>query len=933
MAEQAKTSSSEGSKQPGAGKQAVKATTPVIAQYLKIKAANPECLLFYHMGDFYELFFEDAVAAAQALGIQLTKRGTHEGKDIPMCGVPLRRADDYLHRLIERGFRVAVAEQTEDPQEAKKRGAKSIVRREVVRLVTPGTLTEDSLLEADRNNFLTALFRAPSSTTDPGEIFAIASLDISTGEFIVGEVAATDLVGELARLRPSEVLAGEDNLTDRNLAEMISRQGAALTPVTRRSFDSLAGEKQLKNRLGVRSLDAFGGFSRPELAAVAALLRYVELTQVGHEPHLRAPKRSGAQRVLMIDAATRTNLEIDRSTRGERAGSLRQAMDRTVTGAGSRELALRLASPLTNAPDIEARLDAVGFMLQARDLREVLRGTLRTAPDIARALSRLLLARGGPRDLGAIKDGLAAALVCCKKLDQHDQAMGLPDELKRTAGLLQATPEDLFDDLGAALADELPIQKRDGGFVRAGFRGDLDENRGLRDESRKVIGALQAKYAEATGLKSLKIKHNNVLGYFVEVTAGTSDRLREDEFAATFHHRQSLASAQRFTTQELAETEAKIVTAGERALAIELEVFNALKDAAAHCGRALGEVAQGLAELDHYCGLGELAEEQRYCRPTVDDTLAFSIEAGRHPVVEQALAKGDGTPFVENDCALEAESASPDEGPGSGPSGRLWIVTGPNMAGKSTFLRQNAIAVVMAQMGSFVPASAAHIGVVDRLFSRVGAADDIAGGRSTFMVEMVETAGILNQAGPRSMVVLDEIGRGTATFDGLSIAWATAEHLHDVNLSRALFATHYHELTALGQRLAHAANATIEVREWKDDIVFLHKVVAGAADRSYGIQVAKLAGLPEAVTMRAREVLTMLENDNKRPSEDLADELPLFSKTLEAASPAARPDKSELEDAFDEVNPDDLTPRKALEALYRLKAMRRSANETGSEEL
>jgi len=916
MGQQVKSSNSTG---------AGKGTTPVIEQYLAIKAAHPDCLLFYHMGDFYELFFEDAVAASRALGIQLTKRGKHEGEDIPMCGVPLRRADDYLQRLIACGFRVAVCEQTEDPAQAKKRGAKSIVRREVVRLVTPGTLTEESLLEAARSNYLSALFRAPSSTQSPGERFALASLDISTGEFIVGEVTAEDLAGELARLRPSELLVGEDTLSDKTLTGLIEWQGVAITPIARRSFDSLAGDRLLKAKLGVSDLEAFGGFGRPELAAVAALLTYVEITQVGRETHVRVPKRSGAQNVLVVDAATRANLEIDRSTRGERQGSLLQALDRTVTGAGARELSSRLSSPLTDEGAIAGRLDAMGFLLAKRDLRAGLREDLRAAPDIARALARLVLARGGPRDLGAIRDGLHVAASCALRLGDAAQKLGLPDELARLATLLQASPSALYEEFTSALGDELPIQRRDGGFVRSGYRADLDENQQLRDESRKVVGALQTKYVQETDLKSLKVRHNNVLGYFVEVTVNAADRLRQAPFNESYIHRQTLASAVRFTTEELAQTEAKIVTAAERALAIELEVFNALKDEADAEGRVLGEVAAALAELDHYGALAELAEEQGYCRPQVDSSLAFRIDAGRHPVVEQALAKGDGVPFVENDCRLESASSGRGRDTDQGPMGRLWIVTGPNMAGKSTFLRQNALIAVMAQMGSYVPANEAHIGIVDRLFSRVGAADDIAGGRSTFMVEMVETAGILNQAGERSLVVLDEIGRGTATYDGLSIAWACAEHLHDVNCSRALFATHYHELTGLAQKLAHAANATIEVKEWQDEIIFLHKMKAGAADRSYGIQVAKLAGLPGLAVARARQVLAVLEEDRNHPARDLADELPLFHAAAADQSAASGP-ASAIETALGEMVPDDMTPREALEALYRLRAMLAEAN-------
>ena len=892
--------------------------TPAMQQYLEIKRAHPDCLLFYQMGDFYELFFEDAVAASQALGIQLTKRGKHQGEDVPMCGVPVRRADEYMQRLIASGFRVAVCEQTEEIAQTKKRGAKALVRRDVVRLVTPGTLTEDDLLDARESNFLTALFRAPSSTAEPGETFALASLDISTGEFLVSSVTGEDLAGELARIGPGEVLVGEESAGDKRIAAQIDLSGAALTPVPRHSFDSLGGERTLKERLGVASLEAFGAFARPELAAVAALIAYVDVTQVGHRPHLRAPKRSGPREVLVIDAATRANLEIIRSIRGERRGSLLAAVDRTLTGAGARELAARLASPLTDEEAIQMRLDAAGFLLDQPMVRARLRADVKAAPDIARALARLALSRGGPRDLGAVRTGLEVAAACGLALADQAKSMGFPSELEVIAKDLAAPGEGLLAELRAALGDELPINRREGGFVRAGYRSELDEHRALRDDSRKVVAALQAKYAEETGVKSLKVRHNNVLGYFVEVTAINADALLQPPLAERFIHRQTMANAVRFTTTELAETEAKIVTAADRALALELEIFAELRERVAADQGALSAMAHALARLDHYCGLAELAEEQRYVRPKVDGSLAFEIAGGRHPVVEQALAKAGEGPFVENDCDLGSREDGKAEA--EAPKGRLWIVTGPNMAGKSTFLRQNALSAVLAQMGSFVPASSAHIGVVDRLFSRVGAADDIAGGRSTFMVEMVETAGILNQASERSLVVLDEIGRGTATFDGLSIAWACAEYLHDVNRCRALFATHYHELTALVQSQADAANVTIEVKEWKDDIIFLHKVVAGAADRSYGIQVAKLAGLPKAVIARAHDVLARLESDERRGAEDLVDELPLFASAVETEpKPAAGP--SELETALGELIPDELTPRQALEALYRLKGL------------
>jgi DNA mismatch repair protein MutS len=892
-------------------KQEASLATPMIAQYLEIKAANADCLLFYRMGDFYELFFEDAAIASPTLGIALTKRGKHLGEDIPMCGVPVHAADDYLQRLIAQGHRVAVCEQIEDPAEARKRGPKAVVRRDVVRLVTPGTLTEESLLDARAHNFLTALFRAPAK--ERGETsYALASLDISTGELISSSVAAGDLSGELARLQPGEVLVGDDLASDVGLRRQVEEARAALTPCPRAHFDSVGGERALKTRLGVATLDSFGEFSRPELAALGGLLTYVEVTQVGRAPLLRAPRKESAGSLLIIDAATRANLELMRSNQGSRAGSVLAAIDRTVTSAGARELASRLGSPLTDPVCLNTRLDAVAYLTREPRLRHDLREALKAVPDLARALARLALGRGGPRDLGAIRHAILVAHDLAAQLLRTGEVLGLPRELMGIAERLAAAPAAVEHSLATALAETLPVNARDGNFVRDGANPDLDENRRLRDRSRQVIAGLQATYAEATGIKSLKVRHNNVLGYFVEVTALHGPVLTKPPHAELFIHRQTLANAVRFSTPELVELEARITQAADRALALELEIFARLAEEVLAEESALLAASAALAELDHYAGLAELAVEQNYVRPKIDECLIFAVEDGRHPMVEQTLRRTHGADFVGNDCQL---------GPGDGADTRILLVTGPNMAGKSTFLRQNALIVVLAQLGSFVPAKAAHIGIVDRLFSRVGASDDLARGRSTFMVEMVEAAAILNQASERSFVVLDEIGRGTATFDGLSIAWATLEYLHEVNRCRVLFATHYHELTALAEKLEGAANATVEVKEWRDEIVFLYRVVMGAADRSYGIHVAKLAGLPQPVLARAEEVLSALEKADGRPKPSaLADDLPLFQAARGKAS--GEPDRATaLEQALAALSPDAMTPKAALEALYRLKAL------------
>jgi DNA mismatch repair protein MutS len=899
--------------------------TPSMAQYLEIKAANPDCVLWYRMGDFYELFFQDAVVVAEALSITLTKRGKHLGEDIPMCGVPVVRADEYLQRLIRKGFRVAVCEQLEDPAEARKRGSKAVVRRDVVRLVTPGTLTEDTLLDARARNYLTALFQPRAGESEAKPAVAVASLDISTGEFEVGEVTAADLPGELVRLAPGEVIAGDDLLARPETAQAIKQAGGSATPVPDASFDALAGERMLKEQLGVSDLGGFGTFSKPELAAIGALLKYVDLTQIGKKPMLRAPRKTGTGAVLVIDAATRTNLELLKSTSGEKSGSLLGAIDRTVTGAGARELASRLATPLRDLKIIAARLDGVTYLVENDALREDVRDALRRAPDLARAMTRLAFQRGTPRDLAAVRDALAAASRCAALLTARGRDVGLPADLDEIAKRLAPTGLDLGTRLTAALVEEPPPVRRDGGFVRAGFLAELDAARRLREDSRKVLAELEARYVAETGVKTLKIRHNNILGYYIEVGVAAAKPLLAPPNDQTFKHRQTMASAMRFTSAELGDIEGRIATAGERAIGLEQDIFNDLAERIAKSDRVLSGLAGALADLDCAQGLAEIAREQSYVRPSLDGGTGFDVRGGRHPVVEIALKDQRGGPFIENDTVLGRAPDPAQTLPGFDESagGRIWLVTGPNMAGKSTFLRQNALIAVMAQMGSYVPAKSAQIGLVDRLFSRVGASDDLARGRSTFMVEMVETAGILNQATDRSLVILDEIGRGTATFDGLAIAWATVEFLHEVSRCRALFATHYHELTALSAKLRDISNVTMDVKEWQDDIVFLHKVKPGAADRSYGIQVAKLAGLPAPVIKRAGDVLKLLEKADAKSARPAAlEDLPLFAAARPtSALPESGEVPSELVKTLRAIDPDQLTPKAAHDALYRLKGL------------
>ena len=890
-----------------ASSEAAGRVTPMMEQYLELKAANPGLLLFYRMGDFYELFFEDAEIASRALGIMLTKRGKHLGQDIPMCGVPIERSDDYLHRLIALGHRVAVCEQMEDPAEARRRGNKSVVRRDVVRLITPGTLTEDTLLDAKANNYLLAVARAKASSGDYR--LGLAWIDISTSEFVVTECSVAELGATLARINPNEVIVTDALYSDHDLASLL-RALSAVTPVTRDIFDAATAERRLCDYFAVATMDGFGAMSRLEATAAAAAVTYIDRTQFGKRPPLSPPAREAVGATMAIDSATRTNLELTRTLSGERRGSLLDAIDCTVTAAGSRLLAQRLAAPLTESAAISYRLDAVAMFVGDSALRDDLRDILRSAPDMSRALARLSVGRGGPRDLAALCDGILAADQAVARLVRVEN---LPRDIDQAIDSLRRPSRDLAKEFTRALADELPLFKRDGGFVREGYDAALDETRNLRDASRLVVAAMQARYADETGVKGLKIRHNNVLGYFVEVTAQHGDRLMAAPLSATFIHRQTLAGQVRFTTTELGEIEAKIANAGDRALGLELEIFDRLCVKAVAAGDDLRAAAHAFALLDVTVSLAKLAIDESYVRPVVDNSLKFSIEGGRHPVVEQAL-RTDGQPFIAHGCDL---SPGPSQS-----SGQIWLITGPNMAGKSTFLRQNALIALIAQIGSFVPAKLAHIGIVDRLFSRVGAADDLARGRSTFMVEMVETAAILNQATERALVILDEIGRGTSTFDGLSIAWASIEHLHESNRCRALFATHYHELIALSANLPRLFNATVRVKEWQGDVVFLHEVLPGSADRSYGIQVAKLAGLPPAVIARAKSVLVKLEaQDRGLSARALADDLPLFAMPSRAASEPQLPSAADqLIEALLALHPDEMSPRDALEALYALKA-------------
>jgi DNA mismatch repair protein MutS len=859
--------------------------TPSMQQYLGLKRTHRDYMLFYRMGDFYELFFEDAVKAAQILDIALTKRGKHAGEDIPMCGVPVHSSDMYLERLIMAGVKVAICEQMEDPAEAKKRGYKAIVHRDVVRIVTPGTITEETLLDARQSNYLAAL-------AGSGEDMALSWLDISTGEFWVSAVAPLAVMAELARIAPRELLV-PDTLSS---LPALEEWKAKLTVQPLSVFDARRSERLLKETYAVTSLDVFGAFSPPAIAACGALLDYVKLTQKNALPRLDPPRCQQASEHMLIDAATQRNLELMQTLSGERRGSLFSVMDETVTSAGARLLAGYLMAPSTDVALINRRLDNVDYLVNGGDLRNAVRNYLKECADIERALSRLCLNRGGPRDLQGIMCGLRGAHRVRMQLEKQEQELpaGLLELRDRLGG-----HEVLIEKLARAIKADCGFFARDGNFIADGYSAIFDEYKTLRDESKRLIIGLQQKYCDATGISMLKIRFNNMLGYFVEIT-----QTHQSKVTADFIHRQTLANNLRYTTVELSELERKIGEAADRALKLELEIFAELVDDVRQSQSRIVETARALAGIDVFSSLAQLAVRQRYVRPVVDNSLAFDIETGRHPVVEASIAKKGGEPFIGNDCNLQ-----PDQ--------RLWLLTGPNMAGKSTFLRQNALIAILAQMGSFVPAGRVHIGVVDKLFSRVGAADDLARGRSTFMVEMVETATILHQASRQSLVILDEIGRGTATFDGLSIAWAVIEHLHNAIGCRSLFATHYHELTGLTENLDALSCHTMKVKEWKGELVFLHEVGGGAADRSYGIHVAKLAGLPTIVLKRAAEILHQLEE--QQVGSILPAALPLFSYASSVQEPDAQQEKLLAE--LKALSPDNFTPKQALDYLYQLKEL------------
>ncbi|WP_061928072.1 DNA mismatch repair protein MutS [Altererythrobacter epoxidivorans] len=864
----------------------------MMEQYLALKQEAGGCLLFYRMGDFFELFFEDAREAANILDIALTSRGEHGGESIPMCGVPVHSAEGYLARLIKAGCRVAIAEQVETPEEAKERArregrpvSKALVKRDIVRFVTAGTLTEETLLEPRRANLLVALAEVRGT-------IGIASCDISTGEMVLEECAADMLGAVTARLGASEVVAcegwehGPDDIIERD----------------RRTFSSDDGEARLKSIHGVATLDGFGSFSRAMLAAAGGLIDYLDHVGRGTLPLLLPPQKRESGQSMLMDEATRSSLEILAAQNGARQGSLIAAIDRCVTGAGARLLADDLGSPLLDRDAIEARLSLVGWLHKDPLNRAALREKLRAIPDLGRALGRLVAGRGSPRDLGQIRDGLADARSV------RDMLGALPDQPRLLQDMIPALGghSALIDLLGRALVPSPPTERSSGGFIAESYDIALDELRAISGNARKAIAAMEARYRDETGISALKIKHNGVLGYFIEVPAKHADALMAPD--SGFTHRQTMAGAVRFNSIALHEEATRIAEAGGRALAAEESHFEDLVGAVCGVAREIAATAAALARIDVSAGQAERAAEGGWCRPEIEEDARLDIRGGRHPVVEAALARTDER-FVANDCTLA-------------PDNRLWLIGGPNMGGKSTFLRQNALIVLLAQAGGFVPAESASIGLVDRLFSRVGASDNLARGRSTFMVEMVETAAILSQASERSFVILDEVGRGTSTYDGLALAWAVVEAVHSHIGCRCLFATHYHELARLAETCDSLSLHHVRAREWKGDLVLLHELAEGPADRSYGLAVARLAGVPTGVVKRAKQVLDKLEKGRAETGGLAAGlgELPLFAAMAEVEEEAADPVAEKLA----ELDADSLSPREALDFVYELKRLAQS---------
>jgi DNA mismatch repair protein MutS len=873
--------------------------TPMMEQFLRIKADYPDYLLFYRMGDFYELFFDDAVTAARVLDIVLTRRGKHLDTEIPMCGVPAHSHEFYLQKLIREGFKVAICEQTESPEEAKKRGSKSVVERKVVRIITPGTITEENLLAPNFSNYLSAIAEVK------GEL-ALAWVDISTGEFCTKNVGAENLLSEVEAIHPNEIIIAQNLLEKESIKTVTQAFARLITPQAKAYFEPEKAERKIKEVFNLHTISGIADFTKAELSATGALLEYISVTQVNQLPRLDFPKRQAVASTMLIDYSSMQNLEIFATNRSDSSFALFSLINKTRTSAGSRTLAKALSAPLLDVDQINARYDAVEFFIKNPSIHSELRASLQEMPDIERIISRIHLNRASPRDVSALRNALKQVLVI-QQIFEFATKIVMPAQIAEAIHNI-GNHTELFTKLDSAIDEFPPININEGNFIKQGYNPKLDDYRKSLNNSSEILAELQEKYRTETGIGSLKIRDNNVLGMYIEVTPSHVSKI-----LPSFIHRQTLANAVRYTSDELKAIEGKIVNARSYSINLEIEIFTELCSNIVSETEKLLDAARAIALLDMFSGLAELAEQNNYCRPALDNSTDFIIENGRHPVVEitrknnRSSSVSAISDFITNNTFLDKKN-------------KIALVTGPNMSGKSTYLRQNALLAILAQVGSFIPADSARIGVVDKVFCRVGASDNLARGESTFMVEMVETANILNNATEKSLIILDEIGRGTATFDGLSIAWSIVEHLHDNIHARAFFATHYHELTSLKNSLPQLCLLTIEVKEWQGNIIYMHKVVQGIANSSYGIHVGKLAGLPQNVIARADEILEILTSKNASISTDVVSaDLPLFkSSTSETQSPAYT---SELIEQLEAIDTNNTTPIQALEALYKLKQL------------
>jgi DNA mismatch repair protein MutS len=867
--------------------------TPMMQQYLRIKAEHPSTLVFYRMGDFYELFYDDARRASKLIDITLTSRGQSAGEPIPMAGVPYHSVDTYLSRLVRKGESVAICEQIGDP--AKSKGP---VERQVVRVVTPGTVTDDALLEQRRETLLAAVVRRPDKE---GVKFGLAWLELAAGRFTVMETdGAAALEAELERLKPAELLVPEDQ--SREIGELVGDAGGMPRARPPWHFELASASRLLTDQLGTLDLRGFGADDLPlAISAAGALLQYVRETQKTALPHITRLAVEERGDALQLDAATRRNLEIDASLSGQDSATLFALLDSTVTPMGSRNLRRWLNRPLTNPQQLRQRYQSVALLADARRF-EGLRESLRAIGDVERILARVALRSARPRDLTALRASLAALPALRATLARLDAPL--------LAELAASVHEhgDVVDLLHRAIAEEPSVVLRDGDVIAAGYDEELDELRRISTHTDEFLIELERRERERSGIPSLKLAYNRVSGFFIEVSRSQADNVPKD-----YIRRQTVKNAERFITPELKSFEDKVLGARDKALARERELYENLLTQLTDRLGALQETAGALASIDCLAALAERATELGWTEPQLVPETRLEIRGGRHPVVEHFI---EGA-FVPNDLVLDA-------------SRRMLIVTGPNMGGKSTYMRQGALIALLAHVGSFVPAERAVLGPIDRIFTRIGAGDDLAGGRSTFMVEMTEAANILNNATDRSLILMDEIGRGTSTFDGLSLAWAVARHISRVNRSFTLFATHYFELTALAQEIDGIANVHLDATEHRNGIVFLHAVREGPASRSYGLAVAQLAGVPREVIAAAREYLAVLEkggahaaaNGSGRGTGRSPAATPQAQLPLEPpAPPPPDPRLLELEAAVTAVDADDLTPRAALDLLYKLRAL------------